>query len=185
MFSPGWRASIRQRSVLVFFATGLLLGGALSGGALWLLSGLSEPLPALARALAIVGVAVLGLLREFELVRLPLPQNTRQIEQDVLRRRPRLGPMQFGFELGTGVRTYVSSTAPYVVALALVLSHPGLPLALAAGLGFGLGRALTAAAQLWSRSADWNARVATRLGGVTKITAITLLTALTLAAISA
>ena len=60
------------------------------------------------------------MLREIGLVTIRLPQNARQIEQDVLQRNRRRGCSQFGFELGTGVRTYVSATAPYVLAVALL-----------------------------------------------------------------
>ena len=51
------------------------------------------------------------------------------------------GAFRFGFELGTGVRTYIPSTAPYILLLVIVATNPPLGLALAAGLGFGVGRA--------------------------------------------
>ncbi|MBA9004890.1 hypothetical protein [Thermomonospora cellulosilytica] len=170
-----------QGSVLALFTAGLLLGGALSGLVVWLLSGLSEPIPETGRAAAVAAVAVAGVLREFGVLRLPLPQNARQIPQDVLRMRPRLGPVQFGFELGTGVRTYVSSSAPYVAALALLLSHPAARVAAAAGLGFGVGRALTAATVLWSRDPGWNARAAVRMPLLTRLAVTALALALLLA----
>ncbi|MFD0428413.1 hypothetical protein ACFQ60_11025 [Streptomyces zhihengii] len=40
----------------------------------------------------------------------------------MLRRHLARGAMQFGFELGTGVRTYVSASAPYAIAVAVLLS---------------------------------------------------------------
>jgi hypothetical protein len=63
------------------------------------------------------------------------------------RRRPLSVALQFGFELGTGVRTYVPSAMPYVLALGLLLHLVPLLGAVAAGVGFGLGRA----AMIWLR----------------------------------
>ncbi|HEX2314092.1 MAG TPA: hypothetical protein VHJ17_10175 [Thermomonospora sp.] len=180
MFSPGWRASTRQGGVLALFTAGLLLGGVPSALVLWLLSGLSEPLPEEGRWAAVLGVAAAGVLREFGALPLRLPQNARQIPVDVLQARPRLGTVQFGFELGTGVRTYVPSSLPYVVALGLVLSHPDAGVVLAAGLGFGAGRALTAALHLWSRDPDWNARAAERMPWLPRVAAAATLVALLL-----
>ena len=120
LFSPGWRAPIRQGQVLAVFTLGLLLGGTLAATVLWLLSGLAAPLPRSVRVAAILAVAVLGVAREAGWVRIPLPQNARQIPQEVLKYRIRRGALRFGFELGTGVRTYVSASAPYVVALGLL-----------------------------------------------------------------
>jgi hypothetical protein len=136
--------------VLLVFSVGLLIGGAVSATVLWLLSGLAEPLPRAAAVLAMLVAALLGVLRDAKLIRIPLPQNARQVPQSVLQRGLVGGGLQFGFELGTGVRTYVSSTAPYVVALALLLSRPSLPTAVAVGLGFGAGRAITALVRRWS-----------------------------------
>jgi hypothetical protein len=180
LFSPGWRASTGQGGVLALFTAGLLLGGVLSASVVWLLSGLSEPIPTGGRWAAVLAVAALGLLREFGVLPLRLPQNARQIPQDVLQRRPRLGIVQFGFELGTGVRTYVTSTVPYVTALGLLLVHPGPAVAVATGLGFGAGRALTAALHLWSRDVDWNVRAAARMPWLPRVATAAVLIALLL-----
>lgn len=125
------------------FSVGLLLGGVVSALALFLLSGLGSLVPLTWRHLVVLAIAVVGALRDAGVVRFWLPQNTRQVPQDVLQRHLWRGSLQFGFELGTGVRTYVSATAPYVVALALLLSSPSVWVAVATGLGFGLGRAVT------------------------------------------
>ncbi len=125
------------------FSVGLLLGGVVSALALFLLSGLGSFVPLTWRHFVVLAVAVVGALRDAGVVRFWLPQNTRQVPQDVLQRHLWRGSLQFGFELGTGVRTYVSATAPYVVALALLLSSPSVWVAVATGLGFGIGRAVT------------------------------------------
>ncbi|MFA1545652.1 hypothetical protein [Actinomadura chokoriensis] len=178
LFSPGWRAPVRQGEVLAVFTLGLLLGGTLSATVIWLLSGLSAPLPAWARTSAILAVAALGAAREFGLIRLPLPQNARQIPPEVLQTHLRRGTLQFGFELGTGVRTYVPATAPYVLALALLLA--GLPLrtTLLSGAAFALGRTLSAALTYLARDEDRDAAIAARMPALKTTTAAVSLSAL-------
>ena len=150
------------------FVLGLVAGGVLSGLVLGLLSGLFAPLPAAARHLAVVALALVGLLREAGVVPLRLPQNTRQVPQDVLQRSLLRGALQFGVELGSGVRTYVSATAPYVLAAAVLLSALPLPVALLAGAGFGAGRAVTPLLRRASGDpAGWDARLRSRLRPVT------------------
>jgi hypothetical protein len=184
LFSPGWRAPVRQGTVLAVFTSGLVAGGSASGLMLWLLSGLTQPLPPATGACAALACAALGVLRDAGVVRLPLPQNARQVPADLLRHRTVrglvLGAFRFGAELGTGVRTYVPASAPYVVALALLLTHPGPGASLAAGAGFGLGRAGTAALGYASRQAAWPRRVATRLRWITTGCSTAMLTILTI-----
>lgn len=115
----------------------------LSALVLWVVSGLATPVPEPVRYWIVVAVAVLGVLRDAGVVRVPLPQNARQVPQTVLTGDVATGSLRFGFEMGTGVRTYVSSTVPYVLVAALVLTAPGIVTAIAAGAGFGIGRALT------------------------------------------
>ncbi|MFI9613340.1 hypothetical protein ACIHCM_17005 [Streptomyces sp. NPDC052023] len=150
------------------FSGGLLAGGTLTAGVLWLLSGLFTPAPAAGRQALIVVVALVAALRDAGRLPLRLPQNARQIPQDVLRRHLVRGAAQFGFELGTGVRTYLSASAPYALAVAVLLSGGSYVPALAAGLGFGAGRALTPALRRLSGNGEhWDDLLARRLNGVT------------------
>ncbi|CAM3158499.1 hypothetical protein [Stackebrandtia soli] len=150
------------------FTTGLLLGGTLTASVLWLLSGLTSPIPAVGRHAVIVAAAVVFALRDAGLVRFPMPQNARQVPQDVLQRNLLRGSLQFGFELGTGVRTYVSASAAYVLALGLLVSGVDYPIALAAGLGFGAGRAATPLMRVASGDGvGWDARLIGRLRFIT------------------
>lgn len=162
----------------------MIVGGTLSGLVLGLLSGLSAPLPGPWRYAGIVAVAVLGLLRELGLVPIRLPQNARQVPQDVLQRSLRRGALQFGFELGTGVRTYVSASAPYVLAAALLLGGQRLHVALLAGVGFGVGRALTPLARRTAGTGDrWDADLRVRIRTITVGAGFVLVAALSLLAV--
>ncbi len=112
----------------------------MSASVLWLLSGLTEPLPAVARYV-LFGVGVLALLLRWRgVVDFPVPQNARQIPQEVFAQHPARAAVRFGFELGTGVRTYLPSSLPYVPALAILLLRPPWLGAVALGLGFGVAR---------------------------------------------
>jgi hypothetical protein len=151
---------------------GLLAGGLLSASVLWLLSGLAAPLPG--RPVVLVAVAALGLLREAGAVRIRLPQNTWQVPLDVLRRGLVRGSLRFGFELGTGVRTYISATTPYVLAAGLLLCGQRWPVAALAGLGFGLGRAATTVLRR-AAPAEWDARLVAWLPAVKVVAAAAVL----------
>ncbi|MEV7994538.1 hypothetical protein AB0O67_22265 [Streptomyces sp. NPDC086077] len=160
------------------FTLGLLVGGTLTAAVLWLLSGLFTPLPAGWRQGLIVAAALLAALRDAGKLPLRLPQNARQIPQDVLRRHLARGALQFGFELGTGVRTYVSASAPYAIAVAVLLSGGSYAPALAAGLGFGAGRALTPALRRLSGDGEhWDDRLARRLSGMAVLSSALIATA--------
>jgi len=163
------------------FVVGLVGGGLLSAVALGLASGLFAPVPPVWRYGATVLVALLGLLREMGLAPIRLPQNTRQVPQDVLQRSLVRGALQFGFELGTGVRTYLSASAPYVLAVAVLLAGQRLHVAVLAGLGFGAGRAATPLLRRASGvAADWDTRLQARLRGITVLAAAAMLAALAL-----
>jgi hypothetical protein len=173
------RDSTRRTAALGAFVLGLLAGAVLSASVLWLASGLLAPVPG--RRFALVAVAALGLLREAGLVRFRLPQNTWQVPLDVLRRGLVRGSLRFGFELGTGGRTYISATAPYVLAAGLLLAGQHYPVAALAGLGFGAGRATTTLLRRVA-PADWDARLAGWLPAVKVGAATAILAAVTLLA---
>lgn len=154
--------------MLALFSTGLALGGTLSALVVWVVSGLVSPVPDVVRYVLTVALAGLGVLRDAGVVRFPLPQNARQVPREVMNRDLSRGSLRFGFELGTGVRTYLSATVPYVVAAALLLSTPELLVAALTGAGFGLGRALTPLTRHASRAGDsWDTALAARLPAIT------------------
>lgn len=142
------------------FTIGLLLGALTSGLALWVLGSLVGGWPALA-SLVLLGVfAFMLMLHDLEVLHLPLPQNQRQIPQFIFTRHVYSAALQFGYELGTGVRTYVPKASVYLLTLALVALNPGLLQYAVAALGFGAGRAFMAWSRFISRAGElWDRRL--------------------------
>jgi hypothetical protein len=68
------------------------------------------------------------------------PAAQRQVPSNVIGLGSVLGPLKFGFEMGTGVRTYMPVPVPLMAAACVLLLLDVVP-ALAVGVGFGLGRA--------------------------------------------
>ena len=111
----------------------------------------------------VAGLAVLfcvALARDLGLVGFWLPENRRQVRQTVLRLRPVVGDVMFGFELGTGGRTYVPATAPYLAAVAVIVASDGFVPGLVVGAGFGLGRGLVVVDRMLRRNRErWDQTV--------------------------
>jgi hypothetical protein len=145
----------RRRSIFDFKVLAAYLAGTTSGALLtalvaWVLSGFVEPLSAALRAtLLLAGAVFIWLCKHGPLSGyFTLPESRRQIPAEVFGASVVRGAYRFGFELGTGVRTYVSSAAPYILLLTVMLAHITLVNAVLVGLGFGLGRALPLMVQL-------------------------------------
>lgn len=123
---------------------GTCLGSLLTVTTAWFLSGFASVLSEVWRAALLgIGALVVWLAKEGPLAgRVPLPESRRQIPAEVFNHSLIEGAFRFGFELGTGVRTYVASPAPYVLLLAILLGWLPLGWALLLAGGFGLGRAI-------------------------------------------
>jgi hypothetical protein len=83
-------------------------------------------------------LAAVVLAREIGLVRFPLPENPRLVPERVAQ-LGEVGALQFGFELGTGMRTYSPSALPHLALVGVLLVFP-LSAAPLLALGFALGR---------------------------------------------
>ena len=104
-----------------------------------------------------LATTTLAVMLGFELAGRPLnlPQNRRLVPQDVIRRADVEGPLQFGFEMGTGMRTYSPSALPHLALAAVVLVVP-LPVAPAVAAGFAAGRlAMPVMSNGWSDDGSW------------------------------
>jgi hypothetical protein len=121
--------------------TGLFLGAIPTALGIMVIGSLVRaPVPQIGRQAVVVVVAVILLLREIGVFTLPIPQNARLVPQFVTR-VPFWGALQFGAEMGTGMRTYSPTGLPHIVAVAVLLLASW-PEAVLAGAGFALGRAV-------------------------------------------
>ena len=136
--------------ILAAYLAGTTSGALLTTMVVWILSGFAEPLSAGPRVvLLVVGAVFIWLCKHGPLSRyITLPETRRQIPAEVFGGSLTRGAYRFGFELGTGIRTYVPSAAPYILLLALMLANLTLTNAILVGLGFGVGRAVPLMVQL-------------------------------------
>lgn len=164
------------------FAGACVVGGITTGLALTVAGGLLPITPP--AEVMVAGLAVLfcvALARDLRLVRFWLPENRRQVRQTVLRLRPVVGDLMFGFELGTGARTYVPATAPYLAAVAVIVASDGAVLGLVAGAGFGLGRGLVVVDRMLRRNREEWDRTVKRYGKSLPVVGLVAVAALLLA----
>ncbi|MGK2930787.1 MAG: hypothetical protein ACSLFO_14570 [Acidimicrobiales bacterium] len=127
-------------------ATAFVVGAVAGGAALGAVLGVVGLVPTLVlgetAALGIVGV-VAGAAPVFEYTGRSLPSVPRQVDEDWLNHyRGWVYGVGFGFQLGAGVLTYITSAAVYVaIGAALLVGHPAG--AVAIGIAFGLTRGLS------------------------------------------
>lgn len=100
-------------------------------------------LPSALSAGLIGATVVFVLAGECGVHHLTLPHRRAQVPSAVIGAGSDGGALQFGFEMGTGVRTHMPSNLPYLPLVAVLLVASWVA-ALLAGLGFGLGRAAMA-----------------------------------------
>lgn len=144
------RRSSFDHKILLAYCLGTTRGALLTTFIVWVLSGFVEPLGEGPRtALLAAGAVFFVLCKQGPLAGvISLPESRRQIPAEVFGGSLIRGAYRFGLELGTGVRTYVPSPAPYILLLAVFLARLTLGEALFVGLGFGVGRAFPLMVQL-------------------------------------
>lgn len=164
----------------MWFVVGALAGGAMSGTVIGVGAMLAPPPPRWLTLTVIGAVAFAVVLRDLRIIDVPLPQNRRQVRQSVLSMEPASGALMFGFEMGTGARTYMTGAAPYIAVVAVLAAGGSDPLpGLLAGIGFGLGRGLVPLASSLHHDEDawerWTRTYAMRAVPVTSAVTTTML----------
>lgn len=124
------------------FGVGLILGGGAVGAILGVLGGLFTIVPLFLRFGTLLFALILGVLYDMGVMQLNLPQNKRLVPHEVLTKGPVAGPLQFGFEMGTGLRTFLPSASPHLVAASILLAPAEFWVATVVGMSFGIGRFL-------------------------------------------
>jgi hypothetical protein len=132
------------RATVGWFVLGATVGGATLGGVIALAAVAVRalgPSPTTAVALALAATVVAG-VSDSGLAGVRLPIHRRQVNERWLDRyRPWVYGAGFGWQIGSGLATYITSAAVYlVVVLGALTGRPAVALAL--GTGFGLLRGL-------------------------------------------
>jgi hypothetical protein len=150
LLPPHRRRSLFDYRIVVAYFGGTTAGALLTASAAWCASGFTEPLPPAVRIAVLgAGIGLVALSRHGVLAEvIRVPEAKRQIPAEVFGGSLVRGAFRFGFELGTGVRTYVSSAIPYFLLMIVLVGRPTLADAVGMALGFGVGRALPLGAQL-------------------------------------
>ena len=78
--------------MLLVFSGALVLGGTLSATVIWLTSGLGLGLQPAWRIGLLAALIIVAVLREFHVLNIGLPQNARQIPQEVFAKDPSSAP---------------------------------------------------------------------------------------------
>ncbi|MFG1673137.1 hypothetical protein [Micromonospora sp. NPDC049282] len=145
-----------------YFNYGLVIGGAASGTLILFPAAVVQTLPATAREIFFLVALVVTLLCETRLVPFRLPQNARQVPSAIMVRSEGSGALQFGFEMGTGLRTFVPTQLPYLLVALAILVSPWWAAPLL-GASFGLGRTFMVRSAVRSGNASrWDAQFARR-----------------------
>jgi hypothetical protein len=124
-------------------------------------------------SIGVAAVLAVGLAAyDLQVPSVELPQRRSLIPQEVFLRSREVGFLRFGLEFGSGVRTYVTSAAPYAVVVLLLFATDGPLAGLLLGACFGLGRALAplqalaADEALWAADLSRTSRFTERAGSV-------------------
>lgn len=132
LLPPHRRRSLFDYKIVAAYLAGTLSGALLTALVVWILSGFTEPLnDGIRAALLIIGGVFVWASKHGPLANvIALPETRRQTPAEVFGGSLVHGAFRFGAELGTGVRTYVPSAAPYILLLvslgSTMPSRPGL-----------------------------------------------------------
>ena len=114
------------------------------------------------RLIAIGVITAVAAACDARLLPFRLPQNGRQVPSDIIVRTDGSGALQFGFEMGTGLRTFVPSHLPHVLVATVLLVAPWWAAPML-GTAFGFGRTLMVHSAVRSGDATaWDRRFAGR-----------------------
>jgi len=126
-----------------FFVVGSVLGGMTTGALAGAVGQVALPTAPVLDGIVILLLALLGAALDARIAGLRLPTITRQVDERWLQKyRGWVYGAGFGFQLGTGVATIVSSAAVYLMIVAAVLTR-SVEAGLAIGAVFGTVRGLS------------------------------------------
>lgn len=129
-----------QRQVSTLYLAGLLAGAASTASfVLIAVAVVHDIVPAPFWLILVLAISVVGLLGDANVIPRLLPSAKRLIPQWVAA-NGRIGIVQFGFEMGTGARTYSPTYLPHIVLLWSAVYSNSVVDCIAVSMGFALGR---------------------------------------------
>ena len=147
----------RKREFFIGLISGGIATGTVAGTLALLISDIPRQFRLGTALLLISAIAVMAIIGKTT----SLPQNRRQIPQTVTHTGDPQGALQFGFELGCMMRTYISSCYPHILIVLVVLLGENVLNGIVAGTGIALGRASTALNRLgYSTTETWQIAMA-------------------------
>lgn len=147
-------SSVWRRRSLITFGIGLTGGAFTTGMVLLLIATVAHPLVVdpLANILMLFVIGWVGFLLAAR-GRWGWPSAHRQVPSTIIGRSESQGSLVFGYAMGTGVRTYLSSPIPYIAVAAVALTASPL-VAACVSTGFAGGRWLMPTLRTLSRDGD-------------------------------
>lgn len=143
----------------MFFGIGCSIGGGISGFLASIVNGLLSWLPRTPVSVGVILLASILLVSEASSVRVRLPQAARQLSELIFLNDWRISALRFGVEYGTGCRTYITSNAPYILLLGLVVMPVTVSYSVAIGMAFGFGRSISLLQYIMRRKSNWQKAV--------------------------
>jgi len=137
-----------------YYVLGTILGGATVALVLLPVSLVLEHLALTMRLTVAIAISVYGLLADNVAMGFPRPGAHMQVPSDILTRGD-AGSFLFGLAMGTGSLTYITTSAPWVVAGFAALAGTGFAALIAAGLAFGSARGAIHLAKWFSKDPLW------------------------------
>lgn len=120
------------------------------------------------------------LLIEFLNLAVNLPQAKRQIPERVFWGRRNLAALRFGFEYGTGFRTYITSNGTYILLIGLICLPISPFQSALTGVAFGFGRSISVLQRMLRKASNWQtavvrqSRFLARLGSCSALAALSM-----------
>jgi hypothetical protein len=143
--------------IVALYGLGLLAGAAVTAMLLWLIGVPVRIVPTPASLALLIVACSIAALRDAEVVRFQLPQNGRLVPREVFQLPEPVAALQFGLEMGTGCRTFVTASAPYLLVLFLLFGLASISDAVAIAVGFAAGRWLMMLGVLLRKSTrEWS-----------------------------
>ena len=153
------RGSFRHLLLYLCFAVGAIAGGAIAGLLLAVVGGFVNWIDGASRFLVFLSAGLGLVIYDLQVARVRLLQAARQIPQEVFVSDLRWAASRFGFEYGTGLRTYLTSAAPYIFGCAVIFVGVSPLVGLALGAAFGFGRSLSLLQYQIRRKENWQEAV--------------------------